>query len=268
MADLSEDDRWRQYLVDNDPVVLRNKLELTNVYDLDDYQYSLTAFRAEEIRLGIAKIEPTFDADHLKAIHGHLFQDVFEWSGQFRTVTLQKGDSAFVKPDKLESLADKIGAEVRATPWETMEIWEKHEVLARNYEMVNRLHPFREGSGRVTAIWMEAVAWEAGVDLDFSSMRRDTFIDAAIAAQDRRDLEPITSLIAEHSTDVGFPPPPRASSPIEPIPSSELVAPLRAMPDAGASLSERIDKLEQIRHPLVAPPTPAMPTLRRPPQLY
>lgn len=70
--------------------VLRNKLGLTSAAELDFAERRFSTARA---RQGI----PTgnFDLKHLRAIHRHLFQDIYDWAGQIRTVEISKGDSQF-----------------------------------------------------------------------------------------------------------------------------------------------------------------------------
>lgn len=61
--------------------VLANKLGHHNQHDLSGEEYIWTAAREELVRNGTAQIQRTFDAEHLRALHGYLFQDVYEWAG-------------------------------------------------------------------------------------------------------------------------------------------------------------------------------------------
>ncbi|WP_309500932.1 hypothetical protein [Bradyrhizobium arachidis] len=80
--------------------VLKNKLNLRKQTELDAFEAEITAQRAEEPlpsgRLGYA---------HYKAIHKHLFQDVFAWAGKIRKVWISKGGSMFCYPESIEHTA-------------------------------------------------------------------------------------------------------------------------------------------------------------------
>lgn len=68
--------------------ILRNKLDIRDAATLDLAERRFTTIRA---RQGIPQGD--FDLGHLKAIHHHLFQDVYEWAGKIRTVEISKGES-------------------------------------------------------------------------------------------------------------------------------------------------------------------------------
>jgi cell filamentation protein len=68
---------WADYFWQNS-TVLRNKLGITDADALHDAEYRLAAVRRTEIAKGLAPIPETYDAAHLKALHGWLFQDVYE----------------------------------------------------------------------------------------------------------------------------------------------------------------------------------------------
>lgn len=61
--------------------VLRNKFGQRDFFELRALEYRATAQREQEMHAGVAQIDRTFGADHLRAIHGYLFQDVYEWAG-------------------------------------------------------------------------------------------------------------------------------------------------------------------------------------------
>jgi cell filamentation protein len=62
--------------------VLRNLRDLRGPKDLADFEADATGRRLKE--LSSKPIGGSFDAKHLKAVHGHIFQDVYAWAGQFR----------------------------------------------------------------------------------------------------------------------------------------------------------------------------------------
>jgi hypothetical protein len=78
--------------------VLKNRLDLRTQGELDQFEAMITAQRAAEpLPAG------DLDYDHYRAIHHHLFQDVFEWAGEVRSVRITKGDSTFCYPENIDA---------------------------------------------------------------------------------------------------------------------------------------------------------------------
>jgi len=78
-----------------DTNVLVNKFGIRNHRDLSLIERNVVSTRLAE--LYVSPIEGNFDFDHLKKIHGYLFQDIYDWAGQERTVNISKGGTIFVR---------------------------------------------------------------------------------------------------------------------------------------------------------------------------
>jgi len=103
--------------------------------------------RIEELRE--KPIAGKFDLEHLKAIHAHVFQDVYEWAGKTRTVNISKNGDAFAQPAFIESAGKQLGAAIaKENNLQGLEKPQFVERLALYYADWNALHPFREGNGR------------------------------------------------------------------------------------------------------------------------
>ena len=70
--------------------ILRNRLGITDPEFLDKQERSLVVLR---VRRGVPR--GNFDLTHLRAIHRHLFQDIYDWAGELRTVEISKGAQQF-----------------------------------------------------------------------------------------------------------------------------------------------------------------------------
>ncbi len=84
--------------------VLVNKLGLTDQASLEAAEVELTQARIEQF-------EPDFDnisLSALRGIHRYLFQDVYEWAGQLRTIDISKGSTRFANVSRVEPEADKL----------------------------------------------------------------------------------------------------------------------------------------------------------------
>jgi cell filamentation protein len=98
----------------DDPYTYENSTVLVNKLDLRE-QAELDAFEAEisSARAGEPLPEGNLDFTHYKAVHHHLFQDVYEWAGNPRTVRMFKGGNPFCFPEHIENQANKLFGELR-----------------------------------------------------------------------------------------------------------------------------------------------------------
>lgn len=145
--------------------VLRNIPGIRDEASLRDFEYEQTELRIEELREN--PIPGKFNLEHLKAIHAYVFQDVYEWAGQIRTVNISKNGDSFAQPAFIESAGRQIGAAIAKE--NNLQGLEKPlfvERLAVYYSDWNALHPFREGNGRTTRELIGQLARESGYDLD------------------------------------------------------------------------------------------------------
>jgi len=149
--------------------VLRNRLGIYEPRELDRIERQLVRERIlEDIPHG------DFDLRHLKAIHFHLFQDVFEWAGQIRTVEISKGESQFQFRQYIETgMSDIHRRLVKAGFLRGLERSTFAAEAAQIIGDVNYVHPFREGNGRTQLQYLKLLAMQAGHRLDL------TKIDAA-----------------------------------------------------------------------------------------
>ena len=134
----------------NDPYVypgtsvLRNRLGIRDAAELDRVERQL-------VRERILEVAPAgdFDLRHLKAIHRHLFQDVYEWAGQLRTVEISKGGSQFQFRQYIETgMANIHRRLVQAGFLRGTDQAAFAAEAGRIIGDVNYVHPFREGNGR------------------------------------------------------------------------------------------------------------------------
>src|ERR1700683_2670706 len=96
----------------SDPYLYPDTNVLKNLRGLTDPK-QLARFEARRTHRRIAELIDTpmpgrFDIAHFKAIHRHIFQDVYEWAGQFRTVNISKGGHLFGLADFLESSLQQV----------------------------------------------------------------------------------------------------------------------------------------------------------------
>lgn len=160
----------------NDPStgVLYNFVEATDHVTLRDREDPFV-----ELRAGLWRTNPradTFDFDHLKSLHGHLFQDVYPWAGEPRTGGMHRNDDRdhpFAMPDEFESAWEAIAEVIdEAGRWQGA----TREDVVRDFPAVftaaNTVHAFREGNGRTQREFMQQLAGQAGYALDWTQITR------------------------------------------------------------------------------------------------
>lgn len=92
--------------------VLYNKLGLRTWTELRAAERDITRIRAAE--LAVHPPPPTYDLEHLRAVHRRLFSDLYEWAGEVRTVDIAKGQTLFCRPQFLVAKANELLSELAA----------------------------------------------------------------------------------------------------------------------------------------------------------
>ncbi|WP_434157578.1 Fic/DOC family protein [Clavibacter michiganensis] len=149
---------------------LRNKLGERDPAVLASKEYSRTTARQRQLMSGQVQLPRTFDADHVRAIHRHLFQDVYDWAGEYRTVPIYKGTPvgfADVASGAVDRYLTDVHRLVGATPWTELDRDGFGERAATVFAYLNQAHPFREGNGRTSKVFMEHVAELSNFTLDY-----------------------------------------------------------------------------------------------------
>ncbi|HVN04904.1 MAG TPA: Fic family protein [Bryobacteraceae bacterium] len=174
--------------------VLRNLRRITDATLLERFEARRSHLRiAELIERPVAG---TFNIAHLKAIHRHIFQDVYGWAGQFRTVNISKGGhlfglAAFLEPALEQTLA-KLAAEEYlagrdAAAFATRAAWFLSEL--------NAAHPFREGNGRTQREFLRELGLRAGHYIDWRAVTREEMTDASRVSHATGDVSLFAKLL-------------------------------------------------------------------------
>lgn len=172
-------------------MALENKLGITDSIELAHREEQLTKKRAQE--LYDKHILDTFEVGTfagLQQIHGYLFQDVYDFAGKMRSVNIAKGNFRFAPLIYLDDALKNI----EKMPQDT------YEHIIDKYVEMNVAHPFREGNGRSTRIWLDAILKkEIGKVIDWSNVDKEDYL-AAMERSPVRALE-IKALLKEALTD-------------------------------------------------------------------
>ncbi|PHV08280.1 cell filamentation protein Fic [Janthinobacterium sp. BJB412] len=174
-----------------DSEVLKNILNITDQSKLNDAEVAFSQHRLATFEYpALSK----FSLGTWKNIHFYLFQDVYDWAGELRTVKIRKGSSVFAMPEQLDqyggSLFSRLEKESFLCGLEQSEFVKR---LAFHFGELNVLHPFREGNGRSQRLLFELIALNAGYVLDWLSVNKDIWIGANISAYNG-DYAPLEQL--------------------------------------------------------------------------
>jgi cell filamentation protein len=172
--------------------VLRNKLDLRVQADLDAFEAEISSARAEE-----PLPDGALDFKHYCAIHHHLFQDVYEWAGQPRTVRIAKGGNPFCFPENIQSQATSLFADLRQASYlRNLEAPEFSHKAAHFLAELNAIHAFREGNGRSQLSFFALLADNAGHALNLDRLEPGEMLAAMIASFDGNE-EGLVAVIQE-----------------------------------------------------------------------
>lgn len=162
--------------------VLQNSFGFRVQNDLSKAEARITVLRLDQLQR--RPVVGRFDLDHLKEIHRHIFRDVYPWAGQLRTVSMSKGASLFCRHEFIASegkrIFDQLRQEnaLRSLPQDRF-----CDRLAYYFGEINALHPFREGNGRTQRVMLGDIAKQAGYEIDFRRISRETMVSISCEAQ-------------------------------------------------------------------------------------
>ena len=162
-------------------MIPENKLGITDQVELAKAEEKISKQKARQLfdSGDIHKAEAGTFAG-LAYIHAYLFEDIYDFAGKIRDVNIVKGDFSFARVVHLESSLKHIDAMPQAT----------FDDIIKKYVEMNVAHPFREGNGRATRIWLDlmlkkeiqhVVDWNRVDKEDYlSAMRRSPVKDIEI----------------------------------------------------------------------------------------
>lgn len=164
------------YFVDGDNV-LENKLGIS-----DPHKFMLTEqeITAKKSALLLSESSDVFDFNYLKHIHKLLFEDIYNFAGQIRTVDIAKPGASvpFAHAEYIETEAERIFSTLNDKKYlinmdKPIFVREITDLSAE----LNALHPFREGNGRTIRLFLILLADYAGYLLDYSQVSAEELIN-------------------------------------------------------------------------------------------
>lgn len=155
---------------------LRNRLGITEEKTLTEAERRLTQARGAEA----ARLTFPATADGYRSLHRHLFQDLYDWAGQDRTVNIAKGGSSFAAVPYLARELDKLFADARAKEgFRGLPRDEFFDRLGNHINEINAIHPFREGNGRTMRHHAAQLARDGGHPIRIASIDKTAWMEAS-----------------------------------------------------------------------------------------
>jgi cell filamentation protein len=158
--------------------VLKNRAGLRTQRALTRFETAMAAQRADE-PLPVGRLS----VRHYCAIHRHLFQDVYAWAGQFRTMRISKAGSMFCYPEhiptEMRSLFDRLKHDNYSRDLSTDDFIRR---AAHFLATLNAIHPFRDGNGRTQLTFLAVLAAEARHPLALTRLRARAFLAAMVGS--------------------------------------------------------------------------------------
>lgn len=172
-------------------MALENKLGLTSSADLAREEERISKKKAMELfETGLFnKLKPG-KFSSLQAIHKYLFDEIYDFAGHVRTVNLAKGNFRFAPVMYLQAALENIDKMPQST----------FDEIVEKYVEMNIAHPFREGNGRSTRIWLDLIfRAELHKVVDWSHIDKEDYL-LAMERSPIRDIE-IKHLLKNALTD-------------------------------------------------------------------
>ena len=149
-------------------MTLENKFGLTSSADLAREEEFVSKKRAVELfENSVLDSLPAGKFSTLQAIHKYLFEDIYDFAGELRTVNIAKGNFRFAPLLYLQAALESIDKMPQAS----------FDEIIEKYVEMNIAHPFREGNGRSTRIWLDHILKnEIGKVIDWSKVDKEDYL--------------------------------------------------------------------------------------------
>ena len=161
-------------------MALENKLGITSSPELAEAEERISKKKAVELfENGLLDSLEAGTFASLKAIHKYLFDEIYDFAGELRTVNIAKGNFRFAPLMYLEAALANIDKMPQST----------FDEIVEKYVEMNIAHPFREGNGRSTRIWLDCIfKKEIGKVVDWSKVDKEDYL-LAMERSPIKDIE-------------------------------------------------------------------------------
>lgn len=180
---MTDEELQEKFLYENG--TLRNKFAIKNADELSLIEYRGVAER----QVALLQQQPTIKSfDDLITINKFLFGWLYEWAGELRRYYLSKAGFDFLEYDRFDNAIKYINDEITRLNQKKQPTLEDYATLLND---INYVHPFREGNGRSTKLFIQLLALHHGQVIDYPTDNA-----AMIKALDQSDVQAIAQTMA------------------------------------------------------------------------
>lgn len=151
---------------------LRNKLGITDYDRLRDAERDITAAKFLNVDKTFGS---KFDSEYFKSIHRHIFEDIFDWAGEFRTVPVIKQEVVipglsleYARPKDIPQKLEACLKSFNEINWEELPLDKKVPLFTSKLVELWSIHPFRDGNTRTTITFARQFSKEHGFPMDLA----------------------------------------------------------------------------------------------------
>ena len=168
--------------------VLINKKNIKNQKELDKLEEDVIPLRMIKLRMEGLAIESVFD---IQKIHKHIFSPLFDWAGEFRTITMYKKEPIldgysvdYAPAPYIKEEMNTLEKEFKAINWKILNTREKIKKVSSIVQEIWQIHCFREGNTRATALFLYFLLKTLGIhiNVDFLGENAKYFRNALVVA--------------------------------------------------------------------------------------
>lgn len=149
---------------------LKNKLGISNYDELNLAERDITFSKFLDIK---RTFRSKFDISYIKSIHKHIFEDIFDWAGEFREVPILKQEIVipglslnYTDPKNIEKELTSCLEKINSIDWESLPLNQKSITFTNCLTEFWKIHPFRDGNTRTTLTFATQFSKEHDFPLD------------------------------------------------------------------------------------------------------
>lgn len=168
--------------------VLKNKLNIRTQEELDDAEADYVVYRLKDLAMNPMPGE--YDTEHLLRMHYYIFQDLYEWAGKPRIISMYKeedvlGGMSVEYSDPFDIMKDIhfILSDMKQKPWKEMGRKQATTEFCGSLAKLWKVHPFREGNTRTTITFCCQYADEIGLKINRELFEKNSrYVRTALVA--------------------------------------------------------------------------------------
>ena len=168
-------EKWEDYFIGTTDV-LKNIPNISDKSSLSKYERQMSAERLSELYDTPYHYE--FSKEYLYSIHEYLFQDVYDWAGDIRSVSISKQQTNFLDRNQINNFLDCVLQDASENITRIQDKYQFADFLSNLFVSLNYAHPFRDGNGRTIREFLrqlvESTQFDFGsFEIDYGKMNKE-----------------------------------------------------------------------------------------------